>query len=97
MRDLPWFAYHRAHHGADRDTAVIAQTDKSGVRQPSFGRIGDHAKGGKGQIMGSGDACRDMGFHIHGDRPGRYMERPLMRRIGDRGVDARYVDDQRTA
>ena len=47
--------------------------------------------------MGGGEARRDMGFHIHRHRASGHMQRPLMRRIGDRGIDTGYIDDQRAA
>jgi hypothetical protein len=43
--------------------------------------------------MGGGEARRDMGFHVDGERAGRRSQRLLIRLLHDRQVDAREIAD----
>lgn len=64
------------------------------MRQTPFGGIGDHAKGSKGQIIGSRETRRDMRFRIDRDGACCDMQGPLIRRIRYRHIDTRHIDDR---
>jgi hypothetical protein len=77
---------------SSRRTRSIAarapNTEQSGGRKLPVGRIDDDAHRRKGKAMRGREPRHHVGFHIDRGRAGLPVQLALLRRLGDRSIDA---------